>query len=1382
VNDQTRERAAEVRALWVRGRRRARGLFARLFARLFAPLVRRDERALPRGVDERRSAVLALSAISAEISSSLDEAQVVERALQQVIPLTGAAWAAVYVVERDRLRLAGASPATDAPTPAELPLNESAPARAIAERAPVLAPQSPGGAEASVPLLARGEALGALHVGFAAPRRFEGVEVALLESVARQLAVALDNARLHTQERQQRRLAEVLRAVANIVASQPLDDALRASLLQLRELLAFDRAAMLLIAEPGVLRIAAQLGFADVPPEGLDDVRIDVARYPHLRALLDERVDQTVADTELDPIWQPSEPRYRSWIGVPLVTRERVLGCLSIGCFAPNCLDVDALQLARTFADQVVIAVENADLFAGEQRRRLHAEQLQQASYRMVTSQDLDGALRAMLEGLAQSVAFDRAHLATVDHAAGTWTFRTSYPTSSPVPLNRPLPLSEFPLAARVVADQRPLLAPDTSAEPAWIPERYGERRVRCWAGVPLIVRGTVLGVLNVDGYRPHTFGEEDVQILQGFSNQAAAVFENFRLLEGAGRQNRALAALNNILAASNEALTHENLVVVALERVLAALDLKGGVIHRLEPVARELRLWASSGVPKAVARSLERLPAAGEPSALQLPAVRAGGEVYRFFSVPLVSHGQNLGLLSLRERPRAPLGPEMHDLLRRLGQQLGVVLDNAVLFDTTVRRVGLSNDLGRLSLAISAHLNQDAVLELICRESISIFDVQGAYVWLLQGEKLVGAAACGPGSEGFRGHSIALGDSRLLPAQVIADWRPRYVNHVDETGALPPDLLALTGARAALAVPLLRADVALGVLLLVHTGQPDAFAAWFTEQIGLLGVQAALALQNAALFDEVRRRFDQLRLVNEVGRYATAILSPAALVEGVARKLYNILHYDLISLLLVEDGELRVNSAYLGAEPLPAEAVMARFAAPHSVASEAVRQAEPVLRNQDCDLFTPEGEPPAPGCALAVPLIIADEVIGALLVERRGHDQITQDDLDVLEPLAAQLAISVSNALLYERVRKQTVELEARVAQRTAEIRQQHERTEAILRSVADAVIVFDLHGEVVLTNPVARELFDRHDLDMNLSTRVEQLITRALKPGDGRAPADRTDIIEVGKVALQAKAARVVEGDVVLGSVVVLRDISRLKEVDRMKDQFVSNVSHELRTPLANLKVYLSLLEQGRPERRANYLEVMAREVARLERLIEDLLHISRLEDDRRLERARPCAPVQVDRLIETVLSNNAAWAESERRGLRHERLAPTLPPVEADEDQLVRALTNLIANAINYTAPGGQITVRSGVEPPEQAAPDWVIIEVADDGIGIPASELGAVFDRFYRGSNVTPNIPGTGLGLAIIKDIVTSHHGTIEVESQTGCGSTFRLRLPVSSRRA
>ncbi len=272
-----------------------------------------------------------------------------------------------------------------------------------------------------------------------------------------------------------------------------------------------------------------------------------------------------------------------------------------------------------------------------------------------------------------------------------------------------------------------------------------------------------------------------------------------------------------------------------------------------------------------------------------------------------------------------------------------------------------------------------------------------------------------------------------------------------------------------------------------------------------------------------------------------------------------------------------------------------------------------------------------------------------------------------------------------------------------------------------------------------------------------------------------DTTEIIELGSVTVQAKAARVVEGDDVLGSVVVLRDISRLQELDRMKDQFVSNVSHELRTPLANLKLYLSLLEQGRPERRANYYEVMEREIQRLTRLINDLLQLSRLASEQRAERPRVREPVNLEALIDTVIQDNTAWAESEHKELVADYPARPLPETLGDPDQIVRALTNLVSNAISYTSEGGCITVRSQVCPAGQTKPEWVIIEVIDTGIGIPADELTSIFDRFYRGSNVSPTIPGTGLGLAIIRDIVRLHGGTVEVESEEGRGSTFRLKL-------
>jgi signal transduction histidine kinase len=620
----------------------------------------------------------------------------------------------------------------------------------------------------------------------------------------------------------------------------------------------------------------------------------------------------------------------------------------------------------------------------------------------------------------------------------------------------------------------------------------------------------------------------------------------------------------------------------------------------------------------------------------------------------------------------------------------------------------------------------------------------------------------------------IDLNDTTLLPARVIQEWRPRYINYAADSPALPRRSGGADPGAVRAGCALLKAHVPIGTLMLVSTENPGAFADWFRS--GWAGRPGCLDDPEC---DPVRRAPPPGSAASgeRDGPLCHRHFNPQDLIDGVAHKLSSTLGYDIVSLVQLEDAQPSIRSLFVHDQPRDVDSMDYLHEPLKQIASRAIERAEPVSSNQLSDEGRQDQDHELMGehCALAVPLIVADEVIGVLFVARHGHDSITTEDLDVLEPLAAQLAISFQNARLFETVRQQALELEARVAERTEQIRQQQERTEAILRSVADAVIVFDLMGRVVMTNPMARVLFDEHDLDMDLGTRVGDLVARVL----GSAPdvRDATDIIEVGPVTVQAKAARVVEGNEVLGSVVVLRDISRLQELDRMKDVFVSNVSHELRTPLANLKLYLSLLEQGRPERRAIYHKVMEREIHRLTRLINDLLEISRLTSEQRDEHPRVRQSVDLEVLVHSVIHDHMAWAESEHKELLYETLSQPLPKTFGDPDQIVRALMNLVGNALNYTPEGGRIVVRSQAHPLEQTNPEWVIIEVSDTGIGIPAGDLSSIFDRFFRGSNVSSNIPGTGLGLAILRDIVRLHGGSIDVESEEGRGSTFRLKLPV-----
>ncbi len=230
------------------------------------------------------------------------------------------------------------------------------------------------------------------------------------------------------------------------------------------------------------------------------------------------------------------------------------------------------------------------------------------------------------------------------------------------------------------------------------------------------------------------------------------------------------------------------------------------------------------------------------------------------------------------------------------------------------------------------------------------------------------------------------------------------------------------------------------------------------------------------------------------------------------------------------------------------------------------------------------------------------------------------------------------------------------------------------------------------------------------------------------------------------------------------------RLRELDRLKDQFISNVSHELRTPLANVKLYLGLLDHGRPEKRDQYLETLHRESGRLANLIEDLLELSRLD----MGSARiHLEPTDLNALTAELIGDRSAMA-SERGLLLDCQIDPSAPMVMGDPKRIIQIMTNLVANAVNYTPRGGVITLVIATQRSEEG--DWVTLTVQDTGRGISAAEMPNLFTRFFRGeASRQSQAPGTGLGLAICKDLVEKMEGRITVESELGRGTAFTVWL-------
>jgi two-component system phosphate regulon sensor histidine kinase PhoR len=244
--------------------------------------------------------------------------------------------------------------------------------------------------------------------------------------------------------------------------------------------------------------------------------------------------------------------------------------------------------------------------------------------------------------------------------------------------------------------------------------------------------------------------------------------------------------------------------------------------------------------------------------------------------------------------------------------------------------------------------------------------------------------------------------------------------------------------------------------------------------------------------------------------------------------------------------------------------------------------------------------------------------------------------------------------------------------------------------------------------------------------------------------------------------------------GVAAVLHDITREKEVSQMKNNFVSHVSHELKTPLASITAYSEMLVDGEAcdeETRKEFYTVIQEQAKRLNRLIEDILNIARIESG--LMKINK-EPVSLTILLQEQLKMIKSYAEEKDIKVTGD-IPIVYEPVYGDKDMISQVIVNLLSNAVKYTPRGGAVKVETEVDEIAKV----VRVKVSDTGVGIPAGEIDRVFDKFYRVEANKGQAKGTGLGLNLVKQIVENlHGGKVFLTSQVGVGSTFGFELPVA----
>ena len=336
-------------------------------------------------------------------------------------------------------------------------------------------------------------------------------------------------------------------------------------------------------------------------------------------------------------------------------------------------------------------------------------------------------------------------------------------------------------------------------------------------------------------------------------------------------------------------------------------------------------------------------------------------------------------------------------------------------------------------------------------------------------------------------------------------------------------------------------------------------------------------------------------------------------------------------------------------------------------------------------------------------------------------------------------------------------------------------DQLETVVDGLRDGVVVVDEQLSTVSMNRSAAELLDvprRSSIGQSLVvvTRDADIVRVVREAVDGRpVQALPIDYRRSGRqLTVQVQRVRGRRRSLVI---VVLQDVTEIRRLESIRRDFVANVSHELRTPLASIRALAETLEAGAmddPEVGPDFVRRIVGEVDRMTRLVDGLIDLGRLQSGRMsLHREA----TRIEAVVEEVVGRLQPEIEAGNQQVSVE-VSSGLPPIDVDRVRIDQVLTNLLHNAVKFTAPGGRITVSA------HYGDDSILIEVRDTGVGIAPDEVERVFERFYK-ADQSRQSSGTGLGLAIAKHIVLAHGGAIRATSELGVGSTFTVELPITS---
>jgi PAS domain S-box-containing protein len=754
---------------------------------------------------------------------------------------------------------------------------------------------------------------------------------------------------------------------------------------------------------------------------------------------------------------------------------------------------------------------------------------------------------------------------------------------------------------------------------------------------------------------------------------------------------------------------------------------------------------------------------------------------------VPLKIQNRAMGTLHVHywHQPRQFTAEEIA-LVQGVANQTAIAIENARLFANERRQLRLSQTLQKVGSLLTASLQLEEVYEQIFGLLDKVVSYSAAFLYLFDelNDQFNLAA--------FRGIDEALATNpppvlpsdlllsqiSLPPGWVVISDVDRYDPWIDYSG----DGLIKSWIGALLVVK----GEMIGILN-IDGAMSRQFSDEDGQMVAAFANQAAIAIENARLHDETMRQTKELAILNQVAQETAVSLNIDTFLEKITKRVAADIYPHMFgfALLTDDDKELVFHSSGHG---IPDKIKRSPFRLTQGITGHVYQTGLPYIAPNVREDPYYYGFNEITQSEAVVPLKVNHEVIGVINVESGEKDAFSSRDIGFLMTLAGNIAAVLERARLYDTLHIQAAGLAEQVAERTKELQFERDRLFTILESAGEGIILTDTEARIVYVNQAMErqsgysrdELIDENprifgSKQMPKSTFAEMwhhLLNHERWVGELINQNKDGKNYDVSVTVTPIVGA----DEIVTGYISVQSDISRLKELDRLKRQFIANVSHQLRTPLTNIKTYVSLLEKGKPEKFPRYFSVLHFETDRLARLIQDLLDISRLDAE---GPPNPNAATNFNEFWQKFwppIIEQAAWENRTIETIFPDDVRTDSPIIFMEAYQLEKVMSRLIENALAYSDKDSKIQII--VAWGEQR---MLEIMVCDEGMGVPEAERPFIFDRFFRGAQaIESGLPGNGLGLAIVKELLVRYGGDIFLESEVRNGCCFTLHLPLKNQ--